>query len=208
MKARNALSGKVRYQPARFSLGACAALFLTGMAYGAAEYASRPAVTGRHSASANAITVEALIALAAAAVVISIQAWRWRRPGLRGSSPWAAPFSAAALARLRRTLRPGPGVSAVSLARAAGTAVLILVLAYAPFRMGAQITSGLDPAATVNAWGGPTYTGALLAHWLDCLAGFYGAAFLLSRVLAPAARQRPAGPALRGGAVAPGRATV
>ncbi len=60
---------------------------------------------------------------------------------------------------------------------------LVLVLLYTPLRMGQQITGGLDPNATVNAWGGPTYLGALLAHWLDGIVGFYAAAFLLSRLL-------------------------
>lgn len=46
---------------------------------------------------------------------------------------------------------------------------------------------GLDPNATVNAWGGPTYLGALLAHSLDAMVGFYAAAFLLGRLLLPAA---------------------
>jgi hypothetical protein len=30
---------------------------------------------------------------------------------------------------------------------------------------------------------GPSYLGALLAHWLDGIAGFYAAALLLSRLL-------------------------
>jgi hypothetical protein len=51
--------------------------------------------------------------------------------------------------------------------------------------MGAQLIGGLDPNATVNAWGGPTYAGALLAHWLDAIVGCYAAAFLLGRVLLP-----------------------
>ena len=63
---------------------------------------------------------------------------------------------------------------------------LVLVALYTPFRMGMQVTGGLDPNATVNAWGGPTYLGALLAHWLDGIVGFYAAAFLLSRLLVPA----------------------
>jgi hypothetical protein len=52
--------------------------------------------------------------------------------------------------------------------------------------VGAHITSDLNPNATVNAWGGPTYTGAVMAHWLDRISGFYAAAFLLSRLLLPA----------------------
>lgn len=55
-----------------------------------------------------------------------------------------------------------------------------------------QITGGLDPNATVNAWGGPTYLGALLAHYLDGIIGFYAAAFLLNRILLPASPGRPA----------------
>lgn len=53
--------------------------------------------------------------------------------------------------------------------------------------MGMQVTGGLDPNATVNAWGGPTYLGALLARWLDGIVSFYAAAFLLSCLLLPAA---------------------
>ena len=47
-----------------------------------------------------------------------------------------------------------------------------------------------DPNATVNAWGGPTYLGALLAHYLDNIVSFYAAAFLLSRLLLPATATR------------------
>lgn len=65
------------------------------------------------------------------------------------------------------------------------TVPLVLVLAYTPYRMGAQVTGGLDPNATVNAWGGPSYPGALLAHWLDGIVGFYVAAFLLGRLVLP-----------------------
>jgi len=67
--------------------------------------------------------------------------------------------------------------------RALPMALLVLVLLYAPYRMGAQVIGGLDPNSTVNAWGGPTHAGALLAHWLDCTIGFYVAAFLLGRLL-------------------------
>ena len=79
------------------------------------------------------------------------------------------------------------GLSLPNLARAVAAVPLILVLLYVPFRMGMQINGGLDPNQTVNAWGGPTYLGALLAHYLDCVIGFYAAAFLLSRLLLPAA---------------------
>jgi hypothetical protein len=159
------------------------ALFIFGIAEGAVGYLRRSPVMERHVAGTNAITVHVALGIAAAVTVISIQAWRWRRPSLRGHSPWAAPFSADALARLGRTIRFDRGLSLTNLARVAATVPLVLLLAYAPFRLGAQVIGGLDPNATVNAWGGPSYLGALLAHGLDGIVGFYAAAFLLSRLL-------------------------
>lgn len=178
-----------RYQLSRLSATVFLALFLTGIAEGAAQYTRRSPVIERHVAGTNAITVHVVLAIAAATAVIGIQARRSRRPAHLGQSPWAAPFSASSFARLRRTILFGCGASPRNLARVMATVPLVLVLLYAPFRMGAQIVGGLDPNATVNAWGGPTYLGALLAHWLDGVAGFYAAAFLLSQLLLPAAAE-------------------
>lgn len=172
----------------RLSVTVFGLLFAAGLAEGAAEYARRSPKVEQHVAGTNAITVHVVIAVAAAAAVIGIQARRSRQPArLRGPSPWAAPFSATAASRLGRTLRFAGGLSLPNLARAVAAVPLVLVLLYAPFRMGMQITGGLDPNATVNAWGGPTYAGALLAHYLDAIVGCYAAAFLLSRLLLPAA---------------------
>ena len=175
------------YRISRLSATVFFALFLTGIAEGAGEYARRSPAIAKHIAGSNAITVHVALALAAAAAVVGIQARRARRPAQPGRSPWAAPFSANALKRLGRTIRFAAGPSLPNLARVIATVAVVLALAFEPFRMGAQVTGGLDPNATVNAWGGPTYVGALLAHWLDCLAGFYAAAFLLSRLALPAA---------------------
>ena len=95
-------------------------------------------------------------------------------------------------ARMSRTIRLSRGAA---VARLLPIALLTIILLYCPCRMGMQIIGGLDPNSTVNAWGGPTYAGALLAHWLDCVIGFYVAAFLLSRLLA-----RATAPGFRGGA--------
>ncbi len=181
--------GDTRYRLSRLSAMVLLASFLIGIAAGAVEYTHRSPAIERHVAGANAITVHVVLAIAAAAAVIGIQARRSRRPAQREYSPWAAPLSASALARLRRTILFAHGLSPRNLARVMATAPLVLVLLYAPFRMGEQIVGGLDPNATVNAWGGPAYLGALLAHWLDSLVGFYVAAFLLSRLLLPAAAE-------------------
>lgn len=174
-------------QLSRLSVTVFSALFLTGIAAGAVEYSHRSPVTERHVAATNAITIHVLLAIAATAAVLGIQARRSRRPAQRKHSPWTAPFSASAMRRLSRTIRFADGLSVPNLARVMAALPLVLVLVYAPVRMGAQISSGLDPNATVNAWGGPTYFGALLAHWLDAIVSFYVAAFLLSHVLLPAA---------------------
>lgn len=177
------------YQLSRLCGTVFFALFLLGAAEGAVEYARRSPAIARQVAGSNAITIHAVLAIAAAAAVIGIQARRSRRPARRVHSPWAAPFSLSALARLSRTIRFADGLSLRNLARVMVTVPLVLVLLYEPFRMGAQVTGGLDPNATVNAWGGPTYAGALLAHWLDDIVAFYAAAFLLSRLLLPAAAE-------------------
>jgi hypothetical protein len=177
-----------RYRLSGVTATVFAVLLIAGVAEGAAEYARRSAKIEQHVADMNAITVHVLIAVAAAAAVISIQVRRSRRSARqRGPSPWAAPFSATAASRLRRTIRFAGGLSLPNLARAVAAVLLVLVLLFTPFRTGMQITGGLDPNATINAWGGPTYLGAMLAHYLDGTVGFYAAAFLLSRLLLPAA---------------------
>ena len=56
------------------------------------------------------------------------------------------------------------GAVTANLARFIAALPLVPAALYAPFRMAAQITGGLDPNATVSAWGGPTCIGALLTH--------------------------------------------
>jgi hypothetical protein len=180
------------WRPSRFTAIALTVLFALGIAKGAVEYARRSAVREAHVAGTNAVLVHVLLAAAVAALVIAVQVRRARRPGDRGPSPWAAPFSARAAARLARTFRFAGGVSLAAVGRALAALLLVLVAAYAPARMGAQVIGGLDPNNTVNAWGGPTYIGAMLAHYLDAAVGFYAACFLLGRVLLPAADDRAA----------------
>jgi hypothetical protein len=47
----------------------------------------------------------------------------------------------------------------------------------------AQLTGGLDPNFTVNAWGGPSYAGAMACHYLDLFLLAVGAAWLIDRIL-------------------------
>ena len=50
---------------------------------------------------------------------------------------------------------------------------------------GGQVTAGLDPDFTVNAWGGPTYAGAMACHYLDLLVLMCAAAWMLHLILLP-----------------------
>jgi hypothetical protein len=183
-----------RYRVSAATATVFAALLAAGIAEGAVQYAHRSPRIEQRVAGTNAITVHVVLAAVAAAVVIGIQVQRSRQPASqRRPSPWAAPFSVAGMSRLRQTIRLAGGLSLPNLARAVAAVPLVLVLLYAPFRMGMQIIGGLDPNQTVNAWGGPTYLGAMLAHYLDCFIGFYAVALLLSRLLLPAAdADRPA----------------
>lgn len=183
------------YRVSRLSITAFVVVFMAGIAAGAAAYGHRSPGIERHVAGTNAITAHVVLAAVAAAAVIGIQVGRSRRPAGPGASPWTAPFAARAVSRLLTTVRLCSGLALASASRSVAAMPLVALLLYVPFRMGAQIVGGLDPNVTVNAWGGPTYIGALLAHWLDATVAFYGAAFLLSRVLVPA----PAGHVARDG---------
>ena len=163
----------------RLTVSVFVAAFLVGLASGVVSYAHRSRVIEQRTVNATANEIEIGVAIAAAAIVAAVQLWRSRNPGRRGQSPWLAPFSARAAARVARTFRSSAGAAPL---RALRALLLILVMLYMPWRMGSVLTGAFDPNAVVNAWGGPTFIGAVAAHWLDCIIGFYAAAFLLGRL--------------------------
>jgi len=67
--------------------------------------------------------------------------------------------------------------------RSAATLPLLAVIAYSFWRAGVQVTGGLDPNFTVNAWGGPTYLGAMACHYLDGALIIAVSGWLLSRIM-------------------------
>jgi hypothetical protein len=54
-----------------------------------------------------------------------------------------------------------------------------VVMVFLPLRAGQQVFAALDPDFTRDAWGGPSYLGASVAHWLDAALIFYGCAAIL-----------------------------
>jgi hypothetical protein len=107
-----------------------------------------------------------------------------------------APYGQRAATRLRRTLKEGGP------ARRGLVLLLLLVNGYDLLRSGFQVIAGLDPDFLENAWGGPSYLGAMYAHYLVAALIWAVSALLLHRLLfsAPLAgttphRQGASGPA-------------
>jgi hypothetical protein len=61
---------------------------------------------------------------------------------------------------------------------------------YGLWRTGEQVTGGLDPNFTVNAWGGPGYLGAMFCHYLDGGLIMVACAWRLNWVMVPAGTRR------------------
>jgi hypothetical protein len=167
------------------------ALLAAGPAVGLADYLNRSAVPARFVPGSSAWWQHGAVAVTGA--VLMTVAWRRRRtpPGRL----WLlAPIGRAAARRVAATVRDCGGRRAAlgRLALALPPAALFL---YGPFRAARQVTGGLDPNATVNAWGGPGYAGALACHWLDIFLLMAAAAWLLDKILVPdpAAAGGPAG---------------
>ncbi|MGE5288479.1 MAG: hypothetical protein ACM3ML_15030 [Micromonosporaceae bacterium] len=65
-----------------------------------------------------------------------------------------------------------------------------VVLLFAVLRAGEQVFAAFDPDFTRDAWGGPSYLGASLVHWLDGVYILYACSLALSLALAAARRRR------------------
>jgi hypothetical protein len=118
-----------------------------------------------------AVTVIALLAVG--------QRRHRRRFGPRSGRLWLlAPLGKAAARRVARTVSGAPGRVLLFLLPA-------LLFVYGFWRAGEQVIGGLDPNSTVNAWGGPTYLGAMACHYLDGFALMGLAAWLIDKILLP-----------------------
>jgi hypothetical protein len=171
-----ALSHDSRSRPlSRWLAAAAGTVFTAGVSAGWLNYEHTPATPVARVPGTSTWWQQAVVALITAAILAVI--WWRRRRGQAGPRWVLAPLSASAAARialLRR--RPGAG-------QALAAVPLMLIFLYGFFRAGLQIISGLNPANTVNAWGGPSYAGAMACHYLDLFLIMMVAAWLLDRVL-------------------------
>jgi hypothetical protein len=174
-----------------------AAAFAGGAAAGYIAYLDRSPVLHKAIPGASAWPQQLVVA-ALACAAFGFAYWRHHRtPGRHGEPPWLlSPLGQRAARRLAQTV--GSGLSGLS---AFGRAVLALALAglflYGLYRAGEQVTAGLDPNFTVNAWGGPTYLGAMACHYLDLLVLMGATAWMLHLILLPDPANEATGSAAR-----------
>jgi hypothetical protein len=181
-----------QYQPISRSLSkrlvvTAELLFTGGVSIGWLHYVHRSATPLRHMPGSNAWWQHAIVAAAVAAVLGAI--WVARRRRRIAGAALLAPLGQSAAKRITLLFRQAPR-RPLNFGRALLATPLLLLFMFGFFRAGYQITSGLDPNNTVNAWGGPTYIGALACHYLDIFVGMAGSAWLLSRLL-PRTRRAP-----------------
>jgi hypothetical protein len=156
-------------------------LFVAGVLLGVVTYLQRSEVPGRHVPGSNAVPAHVVLALVAVGLAILVPRLG---PAKRAPYPiWVAPFSRSGLDRFRWTTSLRAGLSLGHVARALVAVVLAILLLFNFLRAGQQVVAGLDPNFTINAWGGPTYLGAMLAHYLDAVYLFYLEALLMDAVL-------------------------
>jgi hypothetical protein len=179
-------------------LGTSAAcLVAAGIVTGGIEYLHRSPIKIAHVPGTSA-WVQHLIVLGVAGALYCVARWRHdRRFGRRaGRLLLLALLGRTAASRLWATMRQLTWRSVAALPP-------LMVIAYSCWRVGEQVTAGLDPNFTVNAWGGPTYLGAMACHYLDAGVGFAATAWLLDKILLPDKVLRPAASGRSAGAEAP-----
>jgi hypothetical protein len=161
-----------------------AALFAAGVISGLFSYLNRSSVRETFIPGSSAWWQQLAVAVVACA---AFGYGRWqhqRRFGRHSDRLWLlAPLGKPAARRVARTLGALRGLS--GLGRALLAVFPAAVFLYFFYRDGEQVIGGLDPNFTVNAWGGPTYIGAMACHYLDGLVLMGAAAWLLDRILLP-----------------------
>jgi hypothetical protein len=98
-------------------------------------------------------------------VVVAVWFWLASRRSPLGWKVIFAPLGRPIAARIAATFRGGAGPG--NLLRCLAVAVLVFLEVYMAWRIGHQVFAGLDPNFARNAWGGPSYLGAMFCHYLD-----------------------------------------
>ncbi|MFB8275378.1 hypothetical protein [Nocardia colli] len=181
-RARNLAADRIRSQLSRPLLVIAAVSLTAGIAAGGLIYLNRSPEHETQVSGTGAWGIHAFLLAATIAFTVVVL----RR---RGTPAFIAmllsPLSTTAAQRLTRTLRSILNHPTALLRLILGFLPIALLI-YSPFRIGMQVLGGLDPNFTANAWGGPTYLGAMACHYLDAALLMAAAVFLLDRLLLPA----------------------
>jgi hypothetical protein len=156
--------------------------FVSGVIYGLLEFLQRSPVRREHVAGSAAWGQQLVLALGAIVILGAAQARHRRRFGPRSGRLWLlAPLGRHAARRVARAL--GFGSEATQPGRLLLALPAAALFLFCFWRAGVQVTGGLDPNFTVNAWGGPSYAGAMACHYLDLFLLAASAAWLMDRIL-------------------------
>ncbi|MGI8879820.1 MAG: hypothetical protein ACR2KJ_04765 [Jatrophihabitans sp.] len=145
-----------------------------GIASGGVMYLDRSNVRERHSADTAAWWPHLGLAILAAALLLTAAVQR-RRSGERGLG-LLSPLTRSAARRVWLTVRTAPH-------RALLSAPFGALMLYNVYRAAEQVVAGLDPNFTANAWGGPSYLGAMACHYLDGALLIAAGGWVVSRLL-------------------------
>jgi hypothetical protein len=161
------------------------AFFAFGVISGLVSYLARSPVREKFVPGASAWWQHLAVAVVACAAFGYARRRHQRRFGRQHNRLLLlAPLGQAAARRIARTMR-----SAARGQSGLGRILIALppagLFLFGFYRAGEQVIGGLDPNFTVNAWGGPTYLGAMACHYLDGILLMAAAAWLLDRILLP-----------------------
>lgn len=154
--------------------------FVSGVTWGLLEFVQRSPIRREHGAGTSAWGQQLTLALTTIVILTVARAWHRRKFGPR-SGRLLASLGRPAARRVARAL--GFGGAAARAGRVLLALPVVALFLYCFWRAGVQVTGGLDPNFTVNAWGGPSYAGAMACHYLDLFLLAVGAAWLIDRIL-------------------------
>lgn len=157
----------------------CAAgLTAIGIATGLVEYLNRSSIREARVPGTSAWPQHLIVAAVACALYAIVRWRRGRRPAEEGRRVplLLVPLSRGAAARLSAAMRHRSWRTVVALPP-------LFLIAYSFWRAGEQVVGGLDPNFTANAWGGPSYLGAMACHYLDLALVVAACAWLLNKLL-------------------------
>jgi len=156
--------------------------FVSGVIYGLLEFLQRSPIRREHVAGSAAWGQQLALALGTIVILSAARARHRRRFGPRSGRLWLlAPLGRHAARRIARAL--GFGSEAAQPGRVLLALPAAALFLFCFWRAGVQVTGGLNPNFTVNAWGGPSYAGAMACHYLDLFLLAAGAAWLMDRIL-------------------------